>query len=70
ARFNAATIAALPLPASVLSDTELAAAAIAGRRGEPVQETLDDIAARHLALAPSARAALRRLAVGRAAHRS
>ncbi len=70
ARFNAATIAALPLPVSVLSDSELAAAAIAGRRGESVQETLNDIAARHLALTPSARAALLRLAGGRAAHRS
>jgi hypothetical protein len=58
-RFNAGTVGALPLPTAVLTDPALAALARDGRRGEPVQDELDGITARHLGLSAGARAELR-----------
>jgi hypothetical protein len=49
------------LPAGVLADPSLSAIAIAGRRGEPVQEALDEIAAGHLGLSLRDRRTLGRL---------
>jgi hypothetical protein len=49
-RFSAGVVSALPLPASVLDDATLSTLAAAGRRGECVQEELDEAAARHLGL--------------------
>lgn len=60
-RFAAAVVSGLPLPAGVLTDPSLSAIAIAGRRGEPVQEALDEIAAGHLGLSPRDRRTLGRL---------
>jgi hypothetical protein len=60
-RFTAAVVSRLPLPAAVLSDEGLLAIAKAGRAGEPVQETLDDLTAAHLALSFRERTALARL---------
>jgi hypothetical protein len=57
-RFAAAVVSGLPLPAGVLADSSLSAIAIAGRRGEPVQEALDEIAAGHLGLSPRDRRTL------------
>jgi hypothetical protein len=68
-RHSAALVSQLPLPASVLTDGALLAAARAGRAGEPVQETIDDIAAAHLALSTRERTALARVVVVGAAHR-
>ena len=58
ARFTAGTVGALPLPPSVLSDDDLSTLTRSGRDGGRVQAELDDIAARHLDLAASHRAAL------------
>jgi hypothetical protein len=63
ARFNARVVGELPLPPAVLTDPTLVELAERGRRGEAVQEELDDVAARHLGLTPRARAVL----AGRAA---
>jgi hypothetical protein len=60
-RFAAAVVSGLPLPPGVLADASLSAIAIAGRRGEPVQEALDEIAARHLGLSHRDRRTLGRL---------
>ena len=60
-RFAAAVVSGLPLPPGVLADPSLSAIAIAGRRGEPVQEALDEIAAGHLGLSPKDRRTLGRL---------
>jgi hypothetical protein len=68
-RFSAATVGRLPLPTGVTTDPELSALARAGRRGEPVQEALDDVTARHLGLSPAERSELGRLVAGRASHR-
>jgi hypothetical protein len=68
-RYSAATVSGLPLPASVLSDSSLSGLARAGRRGEPVQEHLDDLAARHLGLSAGERTALGRLVAACADHR-
>ena len=68
-RFSAATVGGLPLPASVLSDSDLSALAGAGRRGESVQEHLDDLTARHLDLSARERVALGRLVAARTDHR-
>ena len=54
-RFAAGVVAGLPLPTGVMADAELSAIARAGRRGERVQEALDDIAARHLGLSDADR---------------
>lgn len=68
-RFSAATVGGLPLPASVLSDSNLSVLAGAGRRGEPVQEHLDDLAARHLGLSAGERTTLGRLVAPGTDHR-
>jgi hypothetical protein len=57
-RFSAGIVSRLPLPAGVPADAELSALARAGRRGEDVQEALDETVARHLALSPGDRAVL------------
>jgi hypothetical protein len=57
-RFSAGVIARLPLPESALADEELSILAQEGRRGEEIQEALDDAVARHLGLTPRDRAAL------------
>jgi hypothetical protein len=62
-------MARLPLPASVLADGALLDAARAGRDGQPVQETIDDIAAAHLALSTRERTGLARLVAADSAHR-
>lgn len=69
ARFGAATVGGLPLPATVLDDGRLDPLARRGRAGADVQVELDDIAAEHLGLAPALRSALRRVAAERADHR-
>jgi hypothetical protein len=68
-RYSAATVGGLPLPVSVLSDLRLSGVARAGRRGEPVQERLDDIAANHLGLTASDRTTLGRLVAASTGHR-
>jgi Eco57I restriction-modification methylase len=60
-RYAAALVSGLPLPQGVLADASLSAIAIAGRRGEPVQEALDEIAAGHLGLSLRDRRTLGRL---------
>ena len=68
-RFAAAVVSGLPLPPGVLADSSLSAIAIAGRRGEPVQEALDEIAAGHLGLSHRDRRTLGRLVGNGAADR-
>ena len=58
ARFTAATVGALPLPAGVLADPDLSHITHLAREGQRVQADLDDIVARHLALGRSHRATL------------
>jgi hypothetical protein len=69
ARFSAATVGALPLPPTVLSDARFDPLTRAGRQGARIQDDLDDLAAEHLGLAPGARALLRRVAAERPDHR-
>jgi hypothetical protein len=57
-RFSAAIVSRLPLPAAAVADAELSALARAGRRGEDIQEALDDTVARHLGLSARDRAVL------------
>lgn len=59
ARFNAQTVARLPLPVSVVNDPALTRLARLGRSGLAVQPEVDDITARHLGLSISAQSALR-----------
>ena len=68
-RFTAAVVSRLPLPAAVLTDNALLQAARSGRAGEPVQESIDEVAAGHLALSTRERAALARLVAAGAADR-
>jgi hypothetical protein len=68
-RYAAGVVSRLPLPVSVTVDVELSVLARAGRRGEAVQEALDDIAAGHLGLSGSDRAALGRIVADGAADR-
>ena len=68
-RFAARVVAGLPLPSAVIADAELSTVARAGRRGEPVQEALDDIAARHLGLTDADRRTLGRILAPGAADR-
>ncbi|HEX3274970.1 MAG TPA: hypothetical protein VHR43_08960 [Gemmatimonadales bacterium] len=68
-RFNAAAVRRAPVPNGVRGDAALLAAAQAGRAGEPVQESIDDIAARHLGLSPADRQELAGLVAERTAHR-
>jgi len=69
ARFNAGTVAALPLPPAVCADPELARLARAARLGAEVQEELDEVAAGHLNLSSAARRALRAVVDGLADYR-
>jgi hypothetical protein len=57
-RFSAASVSRLPLPVTVGADSELPALARAGRRGEDIQERLDESVARHLGLSARDRAVL------------
>jgi hypothetical protein len=59
ARFNARTIASLPLPLTVSADAVLPSLAQQGRSGAAVQEELDAIVVRHLSLTSTAQNALR-----------
>jgi hypothetical protein len=68
-RFAATLVSGLPLPTGVLTDSSLSAIAIAGRRGKPVQEALDDTAAEHLGLSTRDRRTLARLVGHRAEDR-
>jgi hypothetical protein len=61
-RFTAATIAALPLPAAVPRDADLAALGRAGARGRPVQDDLDAYALQLLDLPTRVRRVLAALA--------
>jgi hypothetical protein len=69
ARYTAATVGALPLPPGVLSDGDLSTLTHSARNGGRVQADLDDIAARHLDLGGSQRAALLESLGGRAEDR-
>ena len=69
ARFTAATVGRLPLPQAALGCNALLELAAAGRRGDPIQEQLDELTAGHLALSRAARTALRRFLAGRAGDR-
>ena len=60
-RFNAAVVGAVPLPSAAVRDPQLAALSRAARTGTDVQEELDAIAARHLALSAREQGALRSL---------
>jgi hypothetical protein len=70
ARFNAETIASLPLPDSALVDPELTRLARAGRMETDIQEQLDEATARHLSLSSAARRALLAIVGGVTRHRS
>src|SRR5262249_39359920 len=65
ARFAGGTIGSLPLPATVLRDSQLESLAIAARGGEQVQDALDELAARHLGLSATDMDALRTLVAPR-----
>jgi hypothetical protein len=58
-RFNARTVALLPLPAQAANDTALSRIAQKGRAGADVQAELDALMARHLGLSDTAQHALR-----------
>jgi hypothetical protein len=66
ARYTAATVGALPLPATALGDGDLSALNRLAREGGRVQSELDDIVAAHLGLGTAHRAALLGSLVGRA----
>jgi Eco57I restriction-modification methylase len=66
ARFNAQTIARLPLPGSALADSALTRLARKGRAGALVQEELDEAVAEHLGLSRDAQNALRAVVDGAA----
>ena len=67
-RFNARTIAELPLPASATNDPRLLRLAREGRTGADVQKLLDSQLAKHLGISRAAQNALRSV-VGGADHR-
>jgi hypothetical protein len=69
ARFNAQTIARLPLPSSAFADSALTRLAQEGRAGALVQEELDEAVAGHLGLSSDAQNALRSVVDGAARHR-
>jgi hypothetical protein len=69
ARYTAGTVGALPLPPSVLSDDDLSTLTHSARNGGRVQADLDDVAAGHLDLRTSQRAALLGSLGGRAEDR-
>jgi hypothetical protein len=68
ARFNAGTIARLPLPSSAFTDSTFSRVAQQGRAGAQVQGELDDAMAVHLGLSDNAQNALRTVVAG-ARHR-
>ena len=63
-RFNARTIAELPLPASATNDPMLSRLAREGRSGADVQGRLDSLMAKHLGISRSAQNALRSVVDG------
>jgi hypothetical protein len=63
-RFNARTIAELPLPASATHDPVLSRLAREGRTGADVQELLDSQMAKHLGISGAAQNALRSVVDG------
>ena len=63
-RFNARTIAELPLPASATNDRVLSRLAREGRSGVDVQEPLDSRMAKHLGISRAAQDALRTVVHG------
>jgi hypothetical protein len=63
-RFNAHTVAELPLPPSALDDPRLSQLARAGRHGSNVQDQLDQQMAKHLGLSRAAQNALRTVVDG------
>ncbi len=69
ARFNAQTIARLPLPTSAFADSDLTRLAQEGRAGTLMQEELDEAVAKHLGLSSDAQNALRAVVDGAARHR-
>jgi hypothetical protein len=69
ARYTAATVGALPLPASALADSDLSTLARLAAEGRRVQADLDDITARHLGLSEAHRRALLAALDGRAEDR-
>jgi hypothetical protein len=69
ARFNAQTIARLPLPIAAFADATLTRLAQQGRAGAPVQEELDETVAGHLGLSSDAQNALRAVVDNTAHHR-
>jgi hypothetical protein len=68
-RYTAATVGALPLPASALADPDLSTIARLAGEGRRVQAELDDVVARHLALREVHRPALLAALDRRAEHR-
>jgi hypothetical protein len=64
-RFNAHVVAQLPLASSALADSRLSSLARLARKGSQVQEELDAVTAKHLALSSSAQHALRAVLVDR-----
>jgi hypothetical protein len=68
ARFNAQTVARLPLPDSALADSTLSRLAQEGRDGTLTQEELDAAVAGHLGLSSDAQNALRAVVDGAACH--
>ena len=69
ARFNAQTIARLPLPHSAFADSVLSRLAQEGRAGTLMQEELDEAVAGHLGLSGDAQNALRAVVDSAARHR-
>ena len=69
ARYNAQTIARLPLPGSALDDSTFNRLAQQGRAGAVLQGELDDAMAVHLSLSGNAQNALRAVVDGAACHR-
>jgi hypothetical protein len=57
-RYTAATVGALPLPETALTDPDLSTIARLAANGHAVQTDLDDLAARHLSLSETHRRAL------------
>lgn len=69
ARFNARTVARLPLPPSALADPSLTRLAQEGRAGALAQEDLDEVLAAHLGLSSNAQSVLRAVVDAAARHR-
>jgi hypothetical protein len=68
ARFNARTVARLPLPHAALRDPALAQLGRMARAGVTIQGELDQLAARHLNLSKSAQSLLRAVVDGASEH--